>query len=104
MLATGRDLCHLVTWSPNGTAIFGLKACGEYQSAMLDALGLAARAARDQRPLDAAELARLQKVRLWSERLARGATLLMSVEPRRTVLLDEGGEWFDAASRAQPDC
>ena len=88
-MATGREQCHLVTWSPLGASIFAVSADTSYQHAMIDALATAVSAAQARRPLTPGESAQAALVRNWSYTLALDAQLLATVEARRCVRLLE---------------
>lgn len=87
LLATRRAHCHLVTWSPSAAAIFSVRAHPQYQQAMVGALATATSAARAERRLTSDELLDARRVREWSADLALDATLLLSVDASRCVML-----------------
>lgn len=91
LLATGRAMSHLVTWSPSGASVFACAADRAFQEAMVEVMGIVVAAAADERPLERAEETRAAEVKAWSRRLALEARLLASIEPRHClVVVDDG--------------
>ena len=87
LLATGRQTCHLVSWSPSGCNVFEVRREPLYQAAMLEYLVAFSRAALGRRPLACAELERASAMRAWSKQLAREAPLVGAIAAADCVAL-----------------
>lgn len=83
--ATGRDICHVITWAPSGAFVFEVQKDAAYQRSMASALARAVSAAQQGRPFTAEESDQVADVRARSRTMADASVCLQHVETQNCV-------------------
>jgi len=102
--ATGRSICHLLSWSPTGANVFHVELDEGFADEMVGCLTLFGRAVAARRPgglsFTPAEAHRFSELRQWAAVLAERADLVGVIPPEHcfTLLADDDHERERAAA------
>lgn len=103
LLATGRSVCHLMSWGPSYAIVHEVRADSGYQQEMVGACAAAIAAHALGKGLTSAEMLLADSIKLRSKELAMQSTMLTRVAREQCVVAAPSVEVLRATYAAHPE-